>query len=108
MDNVASVNHCLHGDSVTCVAWKPSDGAWLATGCSDKLARIFDVETGSELQRLRHESHVSSVAWCPVCVVEDAPPALEAPAPVPPVGAPDGAEASVPVADAVNTDKVVL
>ena len=48
------------------MAWDPA-GARLATGCDDKFARVFDRETGQELQKFAHGSAVVGVAGSPRC-----------------------------------------
>jgi WD40 repeat protein len=54
-----------HDDWVIRVAWSP-DGKWLTTASSDRTARIWDAETGSELVVLHgHDDEVRGVAWSP-------------------------------------------
>ena len=52
-----------HPDVVTCVAFS-SDREWIATGCGDKRARIWDDAT-SETIALQHPEAVTSVAFGP-------------------------------------------
>ncbi len=54
----------LHNDSVSVVAFSPN-GSMLATGSDDKTARIWDGQTGIELQRLEHDGSVMAVAFSP-------------------------------------------
>jgi WD40 repeat protein len=50
---------------VNSVAWSP-DGKRLATGSSDKTAKVWDAASGQELLTLRgHDGSVTSVAWSP-------------------------------------------
>ena len=53
-----------HNGSVYEVAFSP-DGSRLATGSDDSTARIWDAETGKELQRLEHDSSVNALAFSP-------------------------------------------
>ncbi|MBV6426130.1 MAG: Protein TolB [Haliscomenobacter sp.] len=58
-------NHEGHTSSVNNVAFSP-DGKRLATGSSDKTAKIWDVETGQVLRTMEgHLDNVSSVAFSP-------------------------------------------
>lgn len=41
------------------------DGKWLATGSSDKTARLWEASTGRALARMQHESDVEAVAVSP-------------------------------------------
>jgi WD40 repeat protein/serine/threonine protein kinase len=50
-----------HVDKVNSVAFFP-DGQRIVTGSEDKSARVWDIATGAELLRLRHNSSVNSVA----------------------------------------------
>ena len=52
----------MHGDYVLSVAWNAA-GTHIATGCGDGFARVFDVGTGKEIQKLAHGGWVMSVAW---------------------------------------------
>lgn len=53
-----------HGSFVNSVAFSP-DGSLLATGCQDRLARIWDAGTGREIACLQHGGMVNSVAFSP-------------------------------------------
>jgi WD40 repeat protein len=54
-----------HQGSVWCVAWSP-DGSKLATASSDATARVWDADTGEELQSFRdHAGPIFCVAWSP-------------------------------------------
>jgi WD40 repeat protein len=46
------------------VAFSP-DGRWLATGASDRTARIWDAQTGQRLRTLPHDGWVVAVAFSP-------------------------------------------
>jgi WD40 repeat protein len=54
-----------HPDRVSCVAFSPN-GKTLATGCSDKHARIWDVETGKPIGKsLEHPAGIVQVQFSP-------------------------------------------
>jgi hypothetical protein len=53
-----------HGGKVTSVAFSP-DGARLATGSTDRTARIWDAATGTQLLQVSHGGKVTSVAFSP-------------------------------------------
>jgi hypothetical protein len=42
-----------------------SNVSWLLTGSFDKTARLWDVRTGTELQRFQHNDYVNAVAFAP-------------------------------------------
>ena len=51
-----------HEGPVNAVAFSP-DGKLVATGASDKTARVFEVATGREVSRLSHQDYVGAVAF---------------------------------------------
>jgi WD40 repeat protein len=52
-----------HGDAVLCLDFSP-DGHWLASGASDKLAKVTEVATGNQLHVFEgHTHHVLGVAF---------------------------------------------
>jgi WD40 repeat protein len=52
-----------HGDAVLCLDFSP-DGHWLASGASDKLAKVTEVATGKQLHVFEgHTHHVLGVAF---------------------------------------------
>jgi WD40 repeat protein len=53
-----------HGDRVEVVAFSP-DGSRLATGSTDRTARVWAVETGEPLATLEHRGGVLAVAFSP-------------------------------------------
>jgi len=54
-----------HSDVINGLAFS-SDGKWLASGSSDKTARVWDVSTGETLHTLRgHTERVQGVAFSP-------------------------------------------
>jgi len=57
-----------HKDDVESLAWSP-DGKWLATASDDGTTKIWDAETGKDLQTVMvtvsHSVQVMSVAWSP-------------------------------------------
>ena len=53
-----------HDGSVNAVAFSP-DGTRVATGSSDRSARVLDAATGAELCRLDHDGPVTAVAFSP-------------------------------------------
>ena len=55
-----------HTDSVTSVAFSPTNADRILTGSLDKTARIWDVQTGKEIFSLKgHEGGVLAVAFSP-------------------------------------------
>lgn len=55
----------MHPDGVPAVAFS-SDSHWLATGCENKTARVWDVRTGAPVTpRLRHSEQVIGLAFSP-------------------------------------------
>ena len=56
-----------HADKIRTLAANP-EGTLLASGSEDHSVRLWDVATRREILRLsgRHDSHVFSVAWCPL------------------------------------------
>ncbi|GAM82477.1 hypothetical protein ANO11243_004570 [Dothideomycetidae sp. 11243] len=60
----ASING--HGDSILSAQFSPVTSTRLATGSGDKMARIWDTETGTPLHTLKgHTGWVLAVAWSP-------------------------------------------
>ena len=53
-----------HNSSVNAVAFSP-DGRKVATASYDNTARLWDVETGKQIQRLEHDRSVNAVAFSP-------------------------------------------
>ncbi len=53
-----------HNGSVGSAVFSP-DGQKLATACDDKTARIWNAQTGQELQRLEHDDGVNAAAFSP-------------------------------------------
>ncbi|HNU39287.1 MAG TPA: WD40 repeat domain-containing protein [Methanothrix sp.] len=53
-----------HNSSVNAVAFSP-DGRKVATASYDNTARLWDVETGKQIQRLEHDGSVYGVAFSP-------------------------------------------
>jgi Tol biopolymer transport system component len=53
-----------HIGEVSSVAFSP-DGRLLATGCDDKISRLFNLETGKEAKALIQNDEVRSVAFSP-------------------------------------------
>jgi WD40 repeat protein len=53
-----------HGGSVEVVAFSP-DATRLATGSTDRTARVWSVETAGELARITHDGGVLAVAFSP-------------------------------------------
>jgi WD40 repeat protein len=52
-----------HTDSVISLDFSP-DGKWLASGAADKIARIYEVETGNQLNLFEgHTHYVNDVAF---------------------------------------------
>ena len=52
-----------HGQPVHACAFSP-DGKTLATGCSDKIIRLWDAATGKEVQQLKgHQGAVTCIAF---------------------------------------------
>jgi WD40 repeat protein len=52
-----------HSDAVLCLDFSP-DGRWLASGASDKLAKVTEVATGKQVHLLEgHTHHVLGVAF---------------------------------------------
>ncbi len=58
------ISRLNHDDGVSAVAFSP-DGTWVATGSSDRSARVFDAATGVEISRLDHGGDVLAVAFSP-------------------------------------------
>jgi len=56
-----------HTGAVLAIAWSP-DSTKLASGSSDKTARVWDVATGQTIHLLPHEGAVTGVAWEPASV----------------------------------------
>ena len=53
-----------HNSSVNAVAFSP-DGRKVATASYDNTARLWDVETGKQIQRLEHDGSVYGMAFSP-------------------------------------------
>ena len=55
-----------HSGFVEAIAFSP-DGKYLATGCTDGLARVWDVSTGKEIAHIAHNDHeyILSIAFSP-------------------------------------------
>ncbi|MEO8956981.1 MAG: serine/threonine-protein kinase [Ktedonobacteraceae bacterium] len=53
-----------HLGPVHALAWS-KNSAWLATGSTDKVARIWDVASTQTIHTLPHQGFVTSVAWDP-------------------------------------------
>ena len=53
-----------HPSFVSSVAYSP-DGQYLATGCMDGFARVWEMRTRQPLEILRHSAHVRSVSFSP-------------------------------------------
>ena len=53
-----------HLGPVLALAWS-KNSAWLATGSTDKAARIWDVASTQTINTLPHQGSVTSVAWDP-------------------------------------------
>jgi eukaryotic-like serine/threonine-protein kinase len=54
-----------HPDSIESLAWS-ADGKMVATGCRDRIIRLWDVESGAELGKLRgHGIWVTALAFSP-------------------------------------------
>ncbi len=65
LDQVYTLRLLPHKDYVTSVAYSP-DGKFAATGCADRLARLWDVATGKEIRQFTgHTDSVVSVAFSP-------------------------------------------
>jgi len=56
-----------HTGPALAIAWSPDSGK-LASGSSDKTARVWDVATGQSIHLLPHEGAVTGVAWEPTSV----------------------------------------
>jgi WD40 repeat protein len=52
----------VHEGNTRALAFSP-DGKWLATGSSDKTARVWEVATGREIVRIRHAIDVQALAF---------------------------------------------
>jgi WD40 repeat protein len=59
-----SIAKLQHSGSANAVVFSP-DGRTMATASDDKTARIWDAETGNELQRLEHNDSVNAVTFSP-------------------------------------------
>jgi len=60
-----SIRTCPHPGGVCAVAWHPS-GALLAAACTDRLAYLWNVETGEQQTVLRgHQAEVVGIAFHP-------------------------------------------
>ncbi len=59
-----SLTSIVHEGNTRTLAFSP-DGKWLATGSSDKTARLWEASTGRALARMHHESDVEAVAVSP-------------------------------------------
>ena len=54
-----------HGDRAVCVAFHPN-GRQLASGSCDNTAKVWDLDTGQEVETLRsHIGYVMAVAYSP-------------------------------------------
>jgi WD40 repeat protein len=63
ISGTATPTYLSHPDVVVAAAFSP-DGVLLATGCKDKIARLWDVGTGKERAALgEHEGRVSCLAF---------------------------------------------
>ncbi|KAF8980646.1 hypothetical protein BGZ46_003917 [Entomortierella lignicola] len=51
-----------HGAPALCCAWS-KDGAKLASGGADKIAKLFDVSTGQSTQVAQHDAPIKEVRW---------------------------------------------
>jgi WD40 repeat protein/Flp pilus assembly protein TadD len=58
------VTRMNHDDDVTSVAFSP-DGKYLATGCNDNSARVWEATTGTQVAQVSHGDWVRSVAFSP-------------------------------------------
>ena len=53
-----------HDSEVTSVAFSP-DGKYVASGSSDRTARVWEAATGKEIARVTYDDSVYSVAFSP-------------------------------------------
>jgi WD40 repeat protein len=56
-----------HNDSVTAVAWSPTNNQWLASASQDKTVRIWSLNGGDQaiITYHNHTDAVRSIAWSP-------------------------------------------
>jgi WD40 repeat protein len=65
LDQTYTLRRFAHKDYVGSVVYSP-DGKYAATGCNDRVARIWEVATGKEVQQFSgHSDGVVSVAFSP-------------------------------------------
>ena len=74
-DTGKEVTHMTHNDEVTTIAFSP-DGKYVVSGGCDELetddswckkssARVWEVNTGTEVTRMSHDDYLSAVAFSP-------------------------------------------